>query len=249
MRHEFHKLTLSRVRKWHKDYYTPDNMTLVITGDIEFGAVDEIASKYFGEQKEPHVIQTPRYEVYPDSNHVRISDQQSSQGIILIGGFAPGLDDQNEVLPMTILCQILGGDTNSQLFNELREKYGLAYSVEMEYFTWKKMGTFITEACVDRKNTERGVQMIKQIFKDIAEKGVSERELTKIKNHIAGQMLQQEESVASVASAIGYRLALGLGIEHYLTRRERLRVVSREQVQAVAQKYLREENYYIQILK
>ncbi|MDP8209617.1 MAG: pitrilysin family protein [Candidatus Stygibacter australis] len=248
-RNDLNKLTLSRVRRWQKDYYTPDNMTLVVTGDIDFSAVDELVEKHFGDKTGKHIDYKPNYQVYPSVKRYKVIDTQSSQGIIVTGGFGPGLESQEEAMAMSVLCQILGGDTNSQLFNELREQHGLAYSVDMDYYTMMNSGSFIMAAAVDRENTEIGLKMIKRIFKQVGEKGVSEYELTKVKNHLAGQMLQQEESVSAIASTMGSRIALGLGLEHYLNRRERLLAVTGEQVKLVAKKYLREDKLYTLIQK
>jgi zinc protease len=249
MRNNLNKLTLSRVKKWHQEYYTPDNMTLVVTGDIDFSAVDELVEKYFGDKTGNHVQQEPDYRVYPAAKREKVIDDESSQGIIVLGGFGPGLESPQEALAMTLLCQILGGDTNSQLFMELREKHGLAYSVEMDYNTMLNAGTFIIAVCVDRENTDISLKLIKDVLRQVGEKGVSEYELTKVKNHLIGLMLQQEESVSAMASTIGFRVALGLGLEHYLSRRERLLAVSAEKVQQAAQKYLQEDQYYILVQK
>ncbi|MDP8221139.1 MAG: pitrilysin family protein [Candidatus Stygibacter frigidus] len=249
MRNDLNKLTLSRVRRWHKDYYTPDNLTLVVTGNIDFSAVDELVEKHFGDKTGTHIDHKPDYRVYPSSKRYKVIDKQSSQGIIVTGGYGPGLESQEEAMAMTILCQILGGDTNSQLFNELREQHGLAYSVDMDYYTMMNTGSFIMAAAVDRENTEVSIKMIKRIFKEIGENGVSEYELTKVKNHIAGQMLQQEESVSAIASSMGSRISLGLGLEHYLNRRKRLLAVTGEQVKNVAIKYLSEDKLFTLVQK
>ena len=249
MRNDLNKLTLSRVKKWHQDYYTPDNLTLVVTGDIDFSAVDELVEKHFGDKTGRHIDQKPDYRVYPAAKRYKVIDKQSSQGIIITGGFGPSLESQKEAMAMTILCQILGGDTNSQLFNELREQHGLAYSVDMDYYTMMNTGSFIMAAAVDRENTDLSIKMIKRIFKEIGENGVSEYELTKVKNHLAGQMLQQEESVSAIASSMGSRIALGLGLEHYLNRRERLLAVTEEQVKNVAIKYLSEDKLFTLVQK
>ncbi|MCF7911847.1 MAG: insulinase family protein [Candidatus Cloacimonetes bacterium] len=248
-RSDLNKLTLSRVKKWHREFYTPDNMTLVVAGDIDFSAVDELVEKYFGDKAGKYMKQEPDYSPYPAVKRKKVIDEKSSQGIIVLGGFGPGLESPEEALAMTVLCQILGGDTNSQLFMELREKHGLAYSVDMDYITMLNSGAFIVAACVDRENTEISLQMIKENLRRAREKGVSEYELAKVKNHLSGLMLQQEESVSAMASTIGFRIALGLGLEHYLGRRERLLAVSALQVQQVAQKYLQEDKYYILVQK
>jgi zinc protease len=248
-RKDFANLSLSRLKKWHQTFYTPDNLTLVVAGDLNFSSVDEMVNKYFAD-KISYPAKMPTFnEVYPAINRYKISDRQSSQGVIIIGGYAPGIQDTKRALAMNVLCQILGGDTNSRLFNELREKNGLAYSVEMEYFAGRQTGMYITAAVVDRDNTAIGLKMIKQLFSQIVSEGISNLELTKIKNHIIGEILQEEESVSSIAASISRKIALGLGMENYLTRRQRILAVSKEEVQSVAREFLHKDNFFIQILK
>jgi len=178
-----------------------------------------------------------------------MKDMKSSQAVIILGGFGPGYQEQKKMMAIYILSIVLGGDTNSRLFDELREKRGLAYSVDMSYFAFKDFGVFGVNGVVDRENVDVAIELIKEELYKVAQNGITEYELEKARNYLLGQMLQEQEGVAVVAGNLSTQLALGWDYEHYLMRKARLFAITQKQIGEIAEEVLKEENYFIQVLK
>lgn len=248
-RSDLNQLTLTQIKNWHSRYYTPDNMILVLTGDLEFDSTLRLVEKYFDRQVSGGEHTEFDYSIYPSEKHRQEKDMQSSQAVIILGGFGPGYQQQEKILAMYVLSLILGGDTNSRLFNELRDSRGLAYSIDMDYYALREYGVFIIDGVVDRANVNVAIDVIKYELNKICQEGITEFELEKARNHLLGQMLQEQESVSAIAGTIAVSLRLGWDYEHFLTRKERLFAVTREQVIEIAREVIKEDNFYIQVLK
>jgi len=248
-RGDLNQLTLTQIKNWHKRYFTTDNMTLVLTGDMNFDSTLSMVEKYFAKKTIKGDVTEPDYTINPTRKRYQMKDMKSSQAVIILGGFGPGYQEQKKMMAIYILSIVLGGDTNSRLFDELREKRGLAYSVDMSYFAFKDFGVFGVNGVVDRENVDVAIELIKEELYKVAQNGITEYELEKARNYLLGQMLQEQEGVAVVAGNLSTQLALGWDYEHYLMRKARLFAITQKQIGEIAEEVLKEENYFIQVLK
>ena len=148
-----------------------------------------------------------------------------------------------------VLSEIIGGDNDSILFDELREERGLAYSTEFDFDAIRQMGYFVAGAIVDRREARRTVSLILEILQSIKVNGIKAEDLQKTKNYIRGQRLQDEESMLAQAQMLSVLDVLGLGYDYYLKRDERLNKVSLDAIHALAKEYFNPDAMYIHVLK
>lgn len=137
---------------------------------------------------------------------------------------------------------------NSLLFNELREKRGLAYSVEFDFRSVRNFGYFLVSAIVDASRQKEALDAIKNTLFEVKTNGITAEELEKTKNYIRGQRLLDEESVMVRAQTISMLESIGLGYDYYLDREKRLNSVSIESIHDIAKEYFVEENLFTHIL-
>ena len=78
---------------------------------------------------------------------------------------------------------------SSRLFNELREKRGLAYSISSSAKSLHDTGVFMVRAGVDNKKLTESLSLIIRELKKIKQKGVSQNEFTRAKDYLSGQIL------------------------------------------------------------
>jgi predicted Zn-dependent peptidase len=172
-----------------------------------------------------------------------------TQAVIYCGGKACTVADQEYNTAFFVLSQIIGGEMNSRLFNLLREKHGLAYSVSFDVHSYTDFGYFAINCITDRENDKFAVELIRQVLNDIARDGITEEELKVAKNYIRGQRLIGEESMMSQAKILSYLKALGYDYQYYLERDKRLESVTCETIKKLAEEYFTEDNFYTYIYK
>lgn len=242
------RISLKQVKRWYDQYYQPANVSIALVGDFEFSIVLQQLEKLFsGSGKKTAEVQQ---KVICDSSPTRFkrTNQKADQAIIHLGGFGCAARETQKNTAFHVLAQIIGGDTNSLLFEELREKRGLAYSVEFNFSSVKDFGYFSALAIVDKSREKEALQAICEVLQQIRNNGISEQELQKTKNYIRGLRLLEEESVLNQAMTLSSLEAIGFGYDYYLKRDERLQNVTITMLHEIAQEYFRQENYFIHIL-
>ena len=110
-------------------------------------------------------------------------------------------DDRRYVL--SIIETILGGSMSSWLFQEIREKRGLAYTVYSSALPFADFGLFYVYAGTEKKNLEQVVALIIQQFAKVKEQGFSDDEIARAKEHLKGGLVLGLESSSARMSYIG----------------------------------------------
>ncbi len=241
-------ISLKKIKKWYDIHYQPQNMTLAIVGDFNFDVVLRTCERLFDRNLNDYhpVRQKPIIE--SSQNRFTQIRKGADQSVICLGGFGCKSTETDKNTAFHVLAQIIGGETDSLLFKELREKRGLAYSVEFNYYSVRDFGYFDVVAIVDKKREQEALQAIKDVLDDVKNKGISAAELQKTKNYVRGVRLMEEESMLNQAQTLAILEAIGFGYDYYKQRDNRLEKVNIRALQKIAAEYFDEENYYIHIL-
>ena len=138
----------------------------------------------------------------------------------------------------SLLCGILGGSSSSRLFQEVREKNGLAYTIMAGASAYSDAGQFYVYCGMRHDNRGKTMRIIRRELARIAENPPTASEVHRACEVICGQLLLGVESTSDRMARLGRRETMGFApmeaselIEHY-------RCVSAEEVRAVAERYL-----------
>lgn len=186
-------------------YYRPDNMTIVVAGNVDNEIEKKLNRNFVNNKKEEtKKIRDRKYEPAKYGSVVkdkllRVEQKKTDQAQLMFG--FPGLDHHSEYHPaLAVLNTILGGSMSSRLFIKIRERLGLAYMVRSGADSYRDTGYFYIRAGLEAKNIKRAIDVSKQEIKKILEKGVTERELKDAKTHLRGGLaLTLEDSSAQAA--------------------------------------------------
>jgi len=243
-----HKITLKQVKEWYAKHYQPENLSLAIAGDFNFDDALRLCESNFIFEKNnfSHSIQNTI--VNSSKIKQKITKRGMDQAIIMIGGFACSANENMKNTAFHLLSQIIGGESDSILFTELREKRGLAYSVDFSYSSVRTTGFWVASAVVDKSNKDEAVRVIRDVLQNIKKNGITQKELETTKNFIRGQRLMEQESVLNLAQTLSILESLGLGYSYYLKRDERLDNVDVKMLHDLASEYFKEENQFIHIM-
>ena len=241
-------ISLKQIKNWYETHYNPQNMFLALAGDFDFEKVLQNIEKLFVSSAKNirKSVQKPMIEA--NKKKWKRTRKGLDQSVIILGGYGCNVRESDKNTAFHVLAQIIGGDTSSIFFNELREKRGLAYSVEFNLYSIRSTGYWAASAIVDKSREKESVELICSLLKDIKKNGISKKDLEKTKNYIRGQRLMDEESMLNQAQTLSILEAIGFGYEYYLGREERLKKVSLKALHEIADEYFNENDYYIHVL-
>ncbi len=174
-----------------KRYYTPDRIILSAAGNVDHDALLGYFQPLF-EPLETTVENYPR--TMPDVHGgVLCRYKETEQVHICLGGKAPHLSSDRR-FAAAILNTILGGSMSSRLFQEIREKRGLAYSVYSFLSAYIDTGLLGVYVGTDPKQLNRVLRVINKEIKKIQEGDLSETDLAEAREQITGGILLGAES-------------------------------------------------------
>jgi len=150
--------------------------------------------------------------------------------------------------PLFVLNTLLGGGMSSRLFQNIREKHGLAYSVYSFLNTYLDSGLFGVYAGTDPAKAEDTLKLIKKELNKVARKPISDRELNRIKDQLKGSLLLGLESSGSRMHRLA-KMEIYTGKHRTLDDViERINSVTAEDVQNVARKLFKEQASFTTVM-
>jgi predicted Zn-dependent peptidase len=146
----------------------------------------------------------------------------------------PATDDDRAAL--SVMTHILGGGMSSRLFNTVRERNGLCYSIFSHHEGFDDTGVFVISTGTRPKDARRATELSFAEFRTMAETAVPEDELSATKSGMIGRMLRSTETAISLGRFFGGRWRARLPLETPDQRAAAITQVTAEEVQRVAQR-------------
>lgn len=172
-------------------YYLPERIIIAAAGDVNH---DEMVSHFestFG------FMEKGRWNperVAPASNSdIEVSYKPLEQVHICLGGEAPSQRSEKRY-SCAVLNTIFGGNMSSRLFQEIRERQGLAYNVCSFMSSYIDAGLLGVYAATDKENVNRLLESIRREIEKICGSDLSDSDLDAAKEHIAGSIYLSAES-------------------------------------------------------
>ena len=140
---------------------------------------------------------------------------------------------------LDVIRTILGAGMSSRLFNEIRTKRGLGYSVGAHYDANRDFAFFVSSVTTEKNNVEKCKNILIDEYQKI--KDVSDKELKDAKNFMEGQYLLENEDNFRWADLLSYFEIMG-DARHADFYIKKIKMVTRKDIKKVASKYFT-ENY------
>ena len=190
------------VKKFTDKYYVSGNIVIAFAGNITTGQADELVKKYVM----PYIKAGDRATLYSlfDRNArkcgMRIKDfEQANLALFFpsVSAFAP----EASVCALTSVA--FGGGMSSRLFQSVRERKGLAYSVYSSPSAYKETGAFNIYLNISEENTDKVLSAVREEIDLLTDKGLTEEELERSKVQLKSSLVFSGENVQSVMSSSG----------------------------------------------
>lgn len=243
-------ITLEDCKSYFNTYFKPNNAYLIIVGDIDVKTAKTLSEKYFAKWTKGDVkAETYTKPIAPAKTYVALVDRPASvQSVINISyplDFHPANPD---AIKARVLNEILGAGFSSRLMQNLREKHGYTYGARSTLSSDKLAGNFNASASVRNEVTDSSVYEFMSELKRITVEPVTDLELKQAKAAIAGSFGRSLESPQTVANFALNVIKYGLPKDYYNNYLKSLDAVTKEDVLAVAKKFIRPENATIVIV-
>lgn len=242
---DLQQMTVADLERWYKQWYGPNNATVVVVGDVDPDEVIALAKTHFGPLKptEPTPVAPHRPELRPLGERRVVVKAPARLPYLMMGYQVPVLTDDAESwepYALEVLNWVLDGDDSSRMSRELVRGSEIAAGVSVSYDLYSRNQTLFTISAVPANGTSVAQleQALKQQVTRMQQTLVTEQELERIRNGAVAQEVFGRDSVNYQANRIGSLVTVGLDwrlADQYV---ERLQAVTPEQVQAVARKYL-----------
>jgi predicted Zn-dependent peptidase len=188
------------IATWHAGRYVPQNMVLAAAGNLEHERIVELVERAVGaaEPAPADVLDTPG----ASGQVLRFHKKETEQYHLCLGG--PGIargDDRRFAL--RILDTILGGSTSSRLFQEVRERRGLAYSVYSYSSHYADTGQVALYVGTRPENVGEAVDVIGSELRRLVADGVSAEELERARDNVKGRTVLSMESTLTRMNRLG----------------------------------------------
>ncbi len=229
---------------FHQKYYQPNSIILGITGDFRKKEMIHKIKKVFGSWKKQKMEFPPvppvevRYQ--PSVNYI---DRDLTQTHLRIGHLGIRQDNP-DFFALSILDDILGGKGfTSRLFQEIRTKMGLAYSVGTVLNPGNfDLGVFFAYAQTKADSTHQTISTIMEEMNRIQAEPVSDEELKQTKDSFLNSYVFSFSSTAQIVNRQVSLEYYGLPSDFLERFRDSVAKVTREDIQRVAKKYLHPDN-------
>lgn len=242
-------ITRNEVVDYFDKQYKGENMVLVFAGNITKEKAMEFAHKHFDDIKQGKDEIEKEMVVLENNNSPKIEvEKKDTDQTHIMFGF-PSYDmTSDKKYALKVLSNILGGGMSSRLFNEVREKRGLCYSIHAGNDLGSDFGYTYVKSGIAKGKTEEALKAVVDILKDIKENSVTTEELQRTKNNIEGHTYLGLENTDEVASFWGVQYSLTGEAESPNEFIEKIKSVTVEEVKEVANEVLIKEKACLSII-
>jgi predicted Zn-dependent peptidase len=233
-------LTLEEVASYHGSRYAPTSIVIAAAGNLEHDAIVHLAMEHLdgpGASGGERAFDAPTRHV----STAAFQEKDTEQYHICLGG--PGIKrDDDRRFALSVLDAVLGGATSSRLFQEVREKRGLAYSVYSWASHYRDTGQLGIYVGTRGDNVGAAMEVIGAELRRLQGEPIGDDELLRAREHVKGRIVLSMESTASRMHRLGRSVLTDtplLSIDEVLAR---LDAVGRDDLHELAREFYAPES-------
>ncbi len=240
-------ISQKQIKQFYQSHYIPNNIVIAACGNIAHQDLVDLVRKKteetpFGKKLEP--LAAPHQQERPRAVFCAKPIEQMHVALGM-----EGVSINHEMrYALGVLNVVMGGNMSSRLFNEVREKRGLAYSIGTASKNFSDTGLFLMRAGVENTKVEKSLALVLSEFKKVRTSGVSKEEFTRAKEYCIGQLVLALEDTMEHMLWVGESTLLR---DHIRTTDEVIQSIKRvrlDDVQTAARTVLAEQNYNLAIV-
>ncbi len=231
------RATREQLVDYHQSFYAPRSMCLVIAGGASLSP-DQGGRLLAGI---PHARSKPRAaarwgqgDVYTANVRPPTAGEEPQIRVAFAMPGIPALDEQRTAL--AVMTHVLGGGMSSRLFQTVRERNGLCYSIFAHHEGFDDCGLFAISTATRPRDARKATQLSFREFHKLASRRVPQAELSAAKSAMIGRLLRGTETAMASARFFGSRWRAGLPMETPDQRAAAIAAVTAAEVADVAER-------------
>ena len=185
----------AKLRRYFRDVYVPSNIVITGAGNLRHETLLKLAEPGFGKLRKR--AYRPEKRAPAPHPHVLLKTKKSLEQVQLCLGVPAYPVNHPQRYSCYLLNTMLGGGMSSRLFQNIREKRGLAYSVFSELNLFRDTGALVVCVGTSLRTAAEVVRVTLDEFRSFKETPVPDEELSRVKNQLKGSLMLSLESTSS----------------------------------------------------
>lgn len=220
---------------YYREVYAPANLVITSAGRVQHDAIVDLATRYFGAL--PSGSPAPPEPRPKPAAPLTLKRKQSLEQVHLCVGVPAYPIAHNRRYGCYLLSTMLGGGMSSRLFQNVREKHGLAYSIFSELTLYRDTGCMAVYSGTSSDHVRKVIGMIVDEFRSLCNDAIPDEELRRAKDHLKGSLALSLESTSSRMSNLA-RQELFFGRFFSVDEMvEQIELVTADEVQSIAREF------------
>jgi len=228
------ELDREKITEYYSKYYNPDNMTIVIVGDVGdvFSKVEKRLSSTKGPKTKEQEIEVEKLHTEPVTKELK---KDTLQAYSILGYITVNRKHKDSYV-LDVIRAVAGRGQSGKIFNEIRTKRGLAYDVGVYHSPNSDFGFFAVYVNTNKKNLEKVKEII--IKELIKLKKITPEELLEAKTFLEGDFLLQSEDNQKLADMLAFWDQAD-SAESAMEYVKNIKKVTKEDISRVVDKYFK----------
>lgn len=219
--------TVDDILRYKSERYCPENIVISFAGGIDFDTAIALVETHFSALKKGEF--KPRQLKVQRVNQSLVKTKPIEQVHLAIA--YPTIARPHALTnALQTMNSILGGSMSSRLFQEVREKEGLAYSVYSYASCYEECGSLTVYAGVNPANEEAAYAAIERVIRELTEKGVTDEEFLRGREQMKSSMIYSQESTSSQMLTYGKEMLFKNEVYDFEERFEKINALKKESV-------------------
>ena len=201
-------MSRNTVFNYYRNRYKPEDLVVSVAGNVKHknvvAMVEEALSKdnFLDQPKKDFKVRSSPQIKVAGKGEVTLLERKTEQAHIVYGVPGVARDDKRR-FALGILSSALGGGMSSRLFQEIREKRGLAYSTYAYSQQFAGSGVLSFYVGCKPNKAKEAIKIIQSILYDVAENGLTSDEISRAKGAVSGSLVLSQEDTGSRMTRIG----------------------------------------------
>jgi zinc protease len=229
-------ITRDDLAQFWKRTFARDNLSVVVVGDIDAATLAGMLDGVFGQLPAKAQLSPVPTTLPASAQKLKVIEMAVPQSVARFGLPAMPRKDK-DFLPAFVLNTILGGGVmSSRLWEEVREKRGLAYSVYTSVTPFKHTSIFSGGVATKNESVAQSLDVIRTELRRFASEGPTEKELRDAKDYLMGSFALRFDSNAKIANQLLWIQQEDLGLDYVDRRNGEIEAVTMADIKRVAKR-------------
>ena len=241
---DFEKITPFMLADFHRKYYTPENMAIIISGKIHIRTA-ELLNSFFGSLD----VKTNNHKDYTGifksetKKKIFVNKPGTVQTAIRIGSAT--INKRNpDYTGLKVLDSILGGYFGSRLMKNIREEKGYTYGIHSSLTSLDLSGYKVISTEVGQQYLQKTTDEIYKEIKLLQKVPVNKEEMAVVRNYMSGEMVRMFDGPFALAESFKSAWEFGLDNSYYYRLAEKIKSIEQDEIIELANTYYNTDDLF-----